>query len=1104
MSIEIAVRKSEDAGDNPGLLEALKLSWAYTVADVRRRPRNIVIGIVAVMLLVFFSCLILIGVWKAPYILLRLAELSVGEMDIILHGGGTSLLLNYTKLNHSFLQSSVVAAAAPRWIARANLSSEATYRARTHGAAGAHAAGRTTAANILLINSELEKQAGIGRGWMYREIGFDEAHIFYSASDYIGVSGNKGQRVHLDISASTLKSIFGADSISYNITRPTTVKDPLSFYLMAFFTLNNITGDSVSVFDVASLSAVATMADAVELIGGKYSSALGNAVIMDCRQFLNVLVDQSCLLGPQTLSPSTGYYFPSIADLFNISFPLLNHFNIQDYAMLVVLILEGRYDMYYTDAKLREKTLTMKSNTVMKNVGLDFDGTIQFPVNTMIKTLDLFRNLMTAACVTVVVSIVVLGSILMFTLLQINTEERQFELAMIRAQGMPRKQIICILVMQTLAFTLPGTAGGMSLAYIANAVIEHLLAGFTKAPARLGDVPIVVVVIGIVVGLVLPLMATYGPVKGALSSSLRDALDIYRQTYNEAHVKAIRLEEMGLSMWQIFLGVFLVFAGFLVYYLMPLSFIFSSMMMFFILLDFVLICTIAGLCMMMGAIQGPAEALMLHLLLWGRETRLWTLIRKNLRSHRDRNSKAYMMFLLSVACLVASGIMFSMLSTVSSQLAELTTGAPVTVTSKSFSNPLDQADIDAFMQGEGRLYATQWAYTSFALLEYPQISGNTQVASLIGNFKTLGVRAVTEFFMDATYPDFNMVNSYSSDYQYPINTFGQRDVIRSMYEDPPQRNVSSDHGIIVTGFPSGVKIPNVMAKESQVIPMILSSAAQDQIGLDVNSTAQLRFSYFLNDSLQPKSTIFYLEPRALMDRISGFFAVSSLPVLFNKGTILIPTKYFQRLLDPVELDFDPTQRVSIMNGSVLEVRQEVLYVQLRSNVTKRDREIFVNALQAHTNTLYHVTADTVATVEQLRSVQDLIMGFFYFTSVICIILCAFMMWATFISNVQLNAWTFGVLRSLGFRTAQLIRCAIYEALCLVLSAFVLGLMVGCVVGAIMAVELSQIMIIPLRFNFPYVLVLIVFGMAVVAAVVGSIVPFLSLCKKPISFVLRGV
>lgn len=1088
-----------------GFFEAMKLSWTYTAADVRRRPRNMVIGIVATLLLVFFSGVVLVGIWKAPYVLLRLAELTVGEMDVILYGGGSQLLMNYTKMSQSIHASPVVSGSAPRWVARADLTSQAAFRqVQSHPAYVDSSEYRRTAANILLINSELEKQAGIGRAWPYREIGYDEAQIFYSAADYIGVSGNKGQRVHLSLDASTVLSIFGADGFSYNLTRPAFATDFISLCIIAFFVMNNISSNSVNLFDLVSFNVAATMADAVQSTEGKYSSVLGNIVIMDSREFLHMIMDQSGLLGSQTIKTSKGYYFPTAADLFNLSTASLARIDIQDYAMMVVVMLEGRYDMYYSDTGPRGRMLTEKSNKLMQAIGLDFEGSLQFPVEDTIETFDTFRILMTAAFITVVVGIVVLGCILMFTLLQINAEERQFEMAMIRAQGMPRRQIVGILLMQTLVFTVPGTVAGISLVCAANAVIERLLANFTRAPAHTGNVPTAAVLISMVMGLVLPLLATYDPVKAALSCSLRDALDIYRQAYNEAHVKAIRLEEMGLRMWQILLGLFLVVAGFVVYYLMPLSFIFSNMMMFFVLLDLVLICMIAGLCMMMYVVQPPAEVAVLYLLLWGKEMRLWTLIRKNLHSHRERNAKAYMMFLLSVACLVSSGMMFGLLSNISSELAELTTGAPITITSASFAHPLAQNELDAFLRKESSAYVTNWAYTSFALREYPQVRGNTQVGSLIGSFRNIGVRAVTENFMEATYPDFNMVESYHDGYAYPVNRYKQRDVVRSMYDDPPRRTVKESGEVIVTGLPDDAWVPNVTGKEAYVVPVLISSAARDQIGLEITAAAQLRYNYLLNGSSSPQSTVFYLEPRALMNRVSGFIAISSLPVLFSTGSILTPTSYFAQLLDPVNLDYDASSGVAITTSAVTEVRQATLYVQLRSGITKRQRESFVNSLQAHTNTLYHTTVDTAATVEQLESVRNLILYFFYFTAVICIILCAFMMWVTFISNVQLNAWTFGVLRSLGFRTAQLIRSAVYEALCIVVSAFVFGLAVGIVVGLTMAVELCRIMVIPFHFSFPYALVLIVLGLALLAAVVGSILPNLSLRKKPISFVLRGV
>lgn len=1109
------VRKQNEDEDEDGhsFLQALKVSYTYTKADVIRRPRNTFIGIAAVFLLVFFSGAVIVGIWKAPYVLLRLSELTSGEMDIILYGGGNTPFIDFPSVNKRVSRSADVYGSAPRWILRAEMTAATTRLSDIVNPTDNTSRLSSTSVNVLLIDSELEKTAGVGRGWPYRQIGYAEAQVYYSAAEYVGLRPNIGQRFSLTIDAATALSTAGlsAADLQIPVTRPTNITTALDFYLLSFFELNNITDDSFNALEVVTGSLGLTMTDAIAKANGKYTTVLGNVVLLDYHDLPQVLLAQSCLAGPQLLQPAPGYYFPTVADLFNISVNLDN-FDLARYALLMVTMLNGRYDMYYSETNSRNRIMTEKSNSLMRAVGLDFDGSIEFPLAIALETFDTFKVLLTSSFVIVVVCIVVLGGILMFALLRINAEERQFELAMIRAQGMPQKQIAGVLLAQTLAFTIPGTGLGVALVAVVNAILEAALASFTKAPARPGKLPVAAAVICVLLGLILPLVATWGPVRRALGGSLRDALDVYRQVQNETQVMAIKLEEIGLETWQVILGFFLVVAGFMIYYLMPLSFIFSNMMLFFVLLDIILICMVVGLCMILYVAEPFAEQGILYLLLWGPERKLRTLILKNLRSHRERNSKAYMTFLMSVGSLTAAGVMFAVLATISSQITELTAGAPVTVRSTSIDYPLDRAELDAFLRTEGAAVARSWAYSSFNLRLYPQITSNTRVGNVVGNSRSIGVTAVTETFMEATYKDYNVVDSYNERYQYPINANGRKDVVQSMYLYPPaptddddaNKNTqqADDDLVLVSGLPDGYPQPNVSGKRRYRIPMMITAAAKDELGMDVNAYAQLTYTYAIAPS-RLVGTQFDLEPRAMMDRVSGFFAISSLPILFTSGSILVPETYFRMLLNPVPLDFDNESDVELRSGALTDVRYEVIYIQLHGRVSKKQRETFVNALQAHTNTLYHTTVDSQSVVDDLQAVQNLIMYFFYFTAVICILLCAFMMWLTFISNVQLHAWTFGVLRSLGFHVAQLMRAAIYEALCIVISAFVFGLVVGIIVGLTLSLQLSGFMILPFQFKVPYPLIIIVLGLALIAAVVGSILPFRTIRKKAIASVLRG-
>lgn len=1092
--------------------DAVRISYAYTVADVRRRPRNTALGVVATFVLVFFTGLILLGIWKAPYVLLRLSELSTGEMDVVLYGGNSTPFIDFPTMNERTLRSPVVHGSAPRWLLRAKLRSEdALQRGRAgDGTVKASASITATASNVIVIDSKREKEVGIGRAWPYRPIGYGEAQVYHSAAEYVGVKGNLGERINLALDLSTVVDALGVSSpdgspAQFNVTRPTSVTSVTSFYLESFFAVNNITEDSINALDMVSGTVTATMVDAIASASGKYSSVFGNAVLLDAKQLLRLLMDETCLFGPQTIQTTPGYYFPVLTDLFNLSTTFFNGFNLQRNAMLMVTMLKDRYDMYYAEAQTRNRLMTEKTNSLMEAAGLEFDGSIEYPIAAAMDTFDSFRVLLVSSFIMVVACVVFLGGLLMFTLLGIHADERQFELAMIRAQGMPRRQIIGVLVAQTLAFAVPGTVLGVLFVFVANAIFEVALKGFTHAPAQPAELPAAVGAVCAVLGLVVPTIATWSPVQSTLGSSLRDALDVYRQAQNESKVMMQKLEEMGLATWQVILGFFLLIAGFLVYYCMPLSFIFENMMLFFVLLELILIIMIVGLCMMLYIVEPYAEAGVLMLLLWGGERKLKTLITKNLRSHRDRNSKAYMMFLLTIGCLTAAGTMFSVLATISGQVTALTAGSPVTVVSASFEHPLNQADIDEFLSGEGGEYVVGWGYSSFSLSSYPQITSNTRIANLIGTSRAIGVTALSRSFMDAVYPEYNMVADYNSNYDYPRSIFGKKDVVKSMYDYPAKNNGNAQQGsstIIATGLPAITSQVNITAKEGYLIPMMVSSAAKDQIGLTINTDALLSYSYGLSDQ-SSVSTQFYLQPRALMDRVSGFFAISSLPLLFRSGSILIPDTYFKQLLDPINMDFRNGNTMTLRDGFVTEVRQQTLYLQLRPKLKAAQRSRFVNALQAHTDTLWHTTVDTQSVLDELKTVQNLIMYFFYFTAVVCVVLCAFMLWVTFISNVQLNAWAFGVLRSLGFRNAQLVRGVIYEALCVVLSAFVLGLLAGIVIGLTLSAQFSGYLVLPFKFELPYPLILIMTGLALLSACTAPTLPFLSLRKKAIATVLRG-
>ena len=123
------------------------------------------------------------------------------------------------------------------------------------------------------------------------------------------------------------------------------------------------------------------------------------------------------------------------------------------------------------------------------------------------------------------------------------------------------------------------------------------------------------------IGVFMPMIANYGPISRALSRTLRDSLDKYHSTENEITVTIIALSEVGLAPWQVMLSVLMIAMGFIVYYMMPYSFIFQNIPLFLFLLTIILLGMLVGLSLVAQILQPLFEKGVSWLAMWGGERR---------------------------------------------------------------------------------------------------------------------------------------------------------------------------------------------------------------------------------------------------------------------------------------------------------------------------------------------------------------------------------------------------------------------------------------------------------------------------------------------------
>ena len=126
-----------------------------------------------------------------------------------------------------------------------------------------------------------------------------------------------------------------------------------------------------------------------------------------------------------------------------------------------------------------------------------------------------------------------------------------------------------------------------------------------------------------------------------------------------------KLEDLGISVTQTIAGLILVSMGFMTYYLAPLTFFYDETVWFLFIFDVILISIVIGLTLISIILFEFVEKGLLALLMSTcakRDSRLKTLIHKNLDSHRTRNSKTSILFTLSLSFVIFSAANFKLLT----------------------------------------------------------------------------------------------------------------------------------------------------------------------------------------------------------------------------------------------------------------------------------------------------------------------------------------------------------------------------------------------------------------------------------------------------------
>lgn len=831
---------------------------------------------------------------------------------------------------------------------------------------------------------------------------------------------------------------------------------------------------------------------------------------------VTITPDRRIVTPPTTTAPGVDFPPDLLANYSRLNETLNNatrDFFIGDYALLVVGMNSQRFSWYSESKTKLDKNFLTWTNQLTLQLGLTYGATLTTPLGKMLGVLYYLRLVLDQMLLIVELFLVALGCYLIYSLLLADVESKVYESGMLRALGMQQKTLVALLSIQSLLFSVPGLSFGLFVAFLVWQPLRWSLVHFMATPTPITLFPIPVSV-GVTVGLLMPLLALIGPVMSSLSKTLRDSLDLYHSNVNDTSVSVTKLENLGLSPTQTWSAVLMVVFGFVVYYLAPLSFIFLNLPMFFTIFVFILAGMLVGLSLLAMLLHSTVQQLVMHSIMWMSDARkLKPLVRKNLHGHSSRNRKTAVLFTTCIAFIIFAGSIFQLQTHNITASIEISVGSDLVVATFSSdpNNKIDEIGLSAYldkMKSEPNSPIVEYGFSTFSLNDLPHL-GSTRLGNMAEiPTRTTLIYGVTKNFLNAVYDKYFVINAKETNVEYRSSRSGQPDVIESLYSSP---QVANPYG----GSNASKHIPELLGTNlayaksmklddeyiyTHTFPVILSKALVDPLSIDISSpiaTILYPIAEKVGRHLSYNQLYGMVQPRAIIAKLPGFFFSS-----------YKQTSSFAPMIVSVE-DWDNLRQLTfkysyLRNDTIsTDVPKRALFVRLRDSADSSTRELIGNGLRNYvTNDLVQVL-DSQQLVVAIGSAVWVLYIFSNIVAFLVQLLCFFTLLVSFTSNINENSWEFGVLRSMGLTSFQVIRLYIYEASCIIIASLVLGVFVGLVVAVTLTLQANLFSELPFRMEFPTFLFCSIVTMSIVTAFLSSYIPAKALGAKRIASVLKG-
>merc|ERR1719469_1498908 len=149
------------------------------------------------------------------------------------------------------------------------------------------------------------------------------------------------------------------------------------------------------------------------------------------------------------------------------------------------------------------------------------------PLETQFETTSTLQDFFASNMVTVIIFLAILATMLIYSLMLQDVNSKTYEFGMLRALGFRLVNLVQVVLLKSLSFSIPGFFLGVIIASLINVLLREII--FVSSLNHLDySLTSISIAFGVCFGFFMPLVANFLPIKQSMSKNLRNALDLSR------------------------------------------------------------------------------------------------------------------------------------------------------------------------------------------------------------------------------------------------------------------------------------------------------------------------------------------------------------------------------------------------------------------------------------------------------------------------------------------------------------------------------------------------------------------------------------------------